>query len=124
MKAKSLLESKGKAVISIGANSSVEDAIRLMHANGISAVMVMDDGRTAGIFTERDVVRCYVAKDGKSFGDIQLRDAMTSSLIVAEKEDSVGDIMAIMVQNNIRHIPVVEDNQVIGMLSIRDVIGL
>ncbi len=123
MKVKSLLDTKSQEVVSLDSGSSVEDAIRLMHNKKISAVMVMENGRTSGIFTERDVVRCYIAKDGKKFGDVPLRDAMTTDLIVAGQNDNVGDIMAIMVQNNIRHLPVVERDAVIGMLSIRDVIG-
>lgn len=122
MKVRSLLESKGKDVVSIDAGSTVEDAIRSMNSRKISAIVVTDDGKTAGIFTERDVVRCYIATEGKSFREIIIRDAMTTNLIVAEMDDDVSDIMSVMVEKNIRHLPVVEKGKVIGMLSIRDVI--
>ncbi|MEW6116269.1 MAG: CBS domain-containing protein [Nitrospirota bacterium] len=124
MKVKGLLESKGKEIVSIDADSSVEDAIRLMHSKKVSAVLVNEREKTVGIFTERDVVRSYVSKNGKKFREIQLKDAMTSDLITAGQDDNVGDIMTIMVRNNIRHLPVMENGSVIGMLSIRDVIGL
>lgn len=124
MKVKGLLESKGKEIVSIDAGNSVEDAIRLMHSKKVSAVLVNEKEKTVGIFTERDVVRSYVSKNGKRFREILLKEAMTSDLITAGQDDNVGDIMAIMVRNNIRHLPVMENGSVIGMLSIRDVIGL
>lgn len=122
MKVRTLLEAKGKDIVSIDADSSVEDAIRSMHARKISAIMVTEPGKTSGIFTERDVVRSYIASGGKSFKDIKVRDFMIKDLIVAVPDDDLNDLAAIMVEKNIRHLPVFEQNKVIGMLSIRDII--
>lgn len=122
MKVRDLLDTKGKDIVSIDAASSVEDAIRSMHARKISAIIVMDKGKTVGIFTERDVVRSYVSGGGKSFKDIAVRDAMIKDLIVAVPEEDVHEVSATMVEKNIRHLPVVEGGKVIGMLSIRDII--
>lgn len=122
MKVRELLESKGKDVVSIDINSSVEDAIRSMHARKISAIMVMDQGKTKGIFTERDVVRCYIVSGGKNFKDIPVKDHMIADLIVAVPEDELSSVSTIMVEKNIRHLPVLSNNRVIGMLSIRDII--
>ncbi len=122
MKVRDLLETKGKDVVSIDINSSVEDAIRSMNARKISAIMVMDQGKAAGIFTERDVVRCYIASNGKSFHDVAVKDHMIADLIVAVPDDDLNDISAIMIEKNIRHLPVIADHRVIGMLSIRDII--
>ncbi len=123
MKVKNLLESKGKDVVSIDASSSVEDSIRVMNSRKISAVMITDHCENVGIFTERDVVRCYVSKEsGKKFKDISVKDAMTKDLIVAQTDDDLNQVMAVMVEKNIRHLPVVEGKDVIGMLSIRDII--
>jgi len=122
MKVKALLETKGKDVVSIDDHYTVEDAIRSMNARKIGALMVNDRGKTVGIFTERDVVRCYIANAGKSFKEISIKDAMTTDLMVAEMEDDLSDVMAIMIEKNIRHLPVIEDGQVIGMLSIRDIV--
>lgn len=123
MKVKNLLETKNNEVVSIESSYSVEDAIRLMHKKKISALMVLREGRMAGIFTERDVVRCYVSKDGKKkFREIQVGDAMTKDLIVAEQHHEISDVMSIMVEKNIRHLPVIEAGNLIGMLSIRDII--
>jgi CBS domain-containing protein len=122
MKVKELLDVKGKNVVSIDAAKSVEDALKEMGTKKISAMMVTEHARSVGIFTERDVVKCYLSFDGKSFKNISLRDAMTSNLIVAQMDDDLNDIMSVMVEKNIRHLPVVEGGNVIGMLSIRDVI--
>ena len=122
MKVKELLDTKGKNVVSIDAAKSVEDALKEMGTKKISAMMVTENARSVGIFTERDVVKCYLSCDGKSFKNIILKDAMTSNLIVAQMDDDLKDIMSVMVEKNIRHLPVVEDGNVSGMLSIRDVI--
>jgi CBS domain-containing protein len=122
MKVQDLLDAKGKRIVSIDAESSVEDAIRTMNTRKISAVIVTDQGKTCGIFTERDVVRCYISSGGKSFKEIKVREAMVADLIVAVPEDDVNDIAVIMVEKNIRHLPVIGNNKVVGMLSIRDII--
>lgn len=122
MKVRFLLETKGKDIVSIDADSSIEDTIRSMHARKISAIMVTESGKTIGIFTERDVVRCYIAATGRNFKDIMVREFMVGNLIVAIPEDELDDVSAIMIEKNIRHLPVFENNTVIGMLSIRDII--
>jgi CBS domain-containing protein len=122
MKVQDLLDAKGKRIVSIDAESSVEDAIRTMNTRKISAVIVTDQGKTCGIFTERDVVRCYISSGGKSFKEIKVREAMVADLIVAVPEDDVNDIAVIMVEKNIRHLPVIGNHKVVGMLSIRDII--
>jgi len=122
MKVRDLLESKGKDTVSIDVSSTVDDAIRSMHARKISAIMVMENGKTVGIFTERDVVRSYIASGGKSFKELPVRDAMVKDLIVAVPDEDLHEVSAVMVEKNIRHLPVVENNKVIGMLSIRDII--
>ncbi len=122
MKVRDLLETKGKDIVSIDASSSVEDAIRAMHARKISAIMITEQGKTLGIFTERDVVRCYIASGGKNFHDIAVRDHMIADLIVAVPTDDLDNVMSTMVEKNIRHLPVIDGNRVVGMLSVRDIV--
>lgn len=122
MKVRDLLDTKGKDIISIDAGSSVDDAIRSMNSRKISAIMVTEAGKTVGIFTERDVVRSYILTGGKSFKEVQVRDAMIKDLIVAVPDEDVHEVSATMVEKNIRHLPVVDNGKVIGMLSIRDII--
>ncbi len=122
MKVRDLLDSKGKDIVSIDVGSSVDDAIRSMNARKISAIMVTEQGKTVGIFTERDVVRSYINSGGKNFKDTKVREAMVTNLIVAVPDDELNDISTIMVEKNIRHLPVLHNGRVIGMLSIRDII--
>lgn len=122
MNVRELLASKGRDVVSMESDSTVENAIRSMHSRKISAIMVTENGRPVGIFTERDVVRAYVNTDGRSFNSIALKDAMTADLIVAEPADELGSVMSVMVQKNIRHLPVSDSGKVVGILSIRDII--
>jgi CBS domain-containing protein len=122
MKVRDLLDSKGRDIVSIDVDSSVDDAIRSMNARKISAIMVTEQGKTVGIFTERDVVRSYINSGGKSFKESKVRDAMVTNLIVAVPDDELNDISSIMVEKNIRHLPVLHNGRVIGMLSIRDII--
>ena len=122
MKVKQLLGSKGREVVTTEAENTVEDAIRSMHLRKISALVVADHGRPVGIFTERDVLRCYVTTNGRSFTDIRLREAMTANLVVAELDDELNEIMAVLIDRNFRHLPVVDGGALIGMLSVRDII--
>jgi CBS domain-containing protein len=122
MKVRDLLDSKGKDIVSIDVDSSVDDAIRSMNARKISAIMVTEQGKTVGIFTERDVVRSYINSGGKNFKEVKVREAMVTNLIVAVPDDELADISSIMVEKNIRHLPVLHNGRVIGMLSIRDII--
>lgn len=125
MKVKELMETKGKEVFSMDATASVEDAIRFMDSKKISAVIITKDTETVGIFTERDVVRAYIAKAGRRFHDIPISESMPADLMVAELEDDLNSVMSVMVEKNIRHLPVVDGahrGKVIGMLSIRDII--
>src|SRR5512137_3059288 len=117
MKVQELLETKGKEVFSMDASSSVEDAIRFMDSKKISAIIIKDGDNTAGIFTERDVVRCYIGKRDRRFHDIPVTENMTKDLMVAELGDDLNSVMAVMVEKNIRHLPVVDKGKVIGMLS-------
>ncbi len=83
MKVRDLLETKGKDTVSIDVNSTVDDAIRSMHARKISAIIVVENGKTVGIFTERDVVRSYIASNGKSFkviGMLSIRDIIQTQV--------------------------------------------
>ena len=104
------------------AENTVEDAIHSMQGRNISALVIADHGRPVGIFTERDVLRCYVATRRQELREVPLREAMTTNLVVAELEDDLSEIMAVMTDRNIRHLPVVDKGALIGMLSVRDVI--
>ena len=122
MTVRELLDLKGREVFSIEGHKTVEDAIRLMDGRKISAMLVTEHGRPVGIFTERDVLRCYLSKEGAPFKKVILKDIMTSDLIVAEPDEELCTVMTVMIEGGIRHLPVVEAGKIAGMLSIRDIV--
>lgn len=122
MTVRELLSKKGGEIISLESDNTVESAIKTLYNRNISAVIVTDGGKTTGIFTERDIVKCYVQHEGKSFSDIKLADTKTKDLIVAEANEDIADVMWVMIEKKIRHIPVVDGGKIIGILSIRDLL--
>lgn len=122
MNAKELLKARGREPVKLDAAASVDDAIRAFHSEKVSAVLVTEQGTIAGIFTERDIVRCYIDKPGISFSALKLADVMVRNLLTADSTDDLCLIMTLMVEKNIRHIPVREQGEIVGMFSIRDII--
>ena len=122
MKLKDVLETKGHRVVTVSARSSVADAIRAMHAEKVGAVMVPDaDGCPVGIFTERDVVRLY-ADGERDFDTLALEARMTCSVVVGRRSMSVDEALELMTDRRFRHLPVVEDGKVVGLVSIGDLV--
>ena len=121
MKVKDLLAEKDSKVHTIDVDATVEDAINEMAAKHISALIVMDGDRPVGIFTERDVLKTHLKHRDKAFTDIPVREGMTNKLIVAQLDDDLNMSMSTMIQADIRHLPVVSEGKVVGMLSIRDI---
>jgi CBS domain-containing protein len=120
MKVKELLGIKGIECFSIMSDQSLLDASKQMAECRIGALLVMDKGTLTGIITERDIVRSVA--NGKSCKDIRTKDVMTTNLIVSKSGDDLDYVMAVMIQNNIRHLPVVDEHGLVGMLSMRDVV--
>ena len=122
--AKELLsEKKAKDVITVSADMSVQDACKLMRTHRIGCLVVTSGPRTIeGIFTERDVVNRLVAED-KDASDTKVGELMTREVIVVEPERPFEEIEAIMKQNRIRHLPVAGDKELLGLLSIGDVMA-
>ncbi|GAB6906622.1 conserved hypothetical protein [Desulfosarcina cetonica] len=122
MRVQDVITQKRRTVHTLPVDRTAEDAIVRMTEVQTSALIVMDGDRPVGIFTERDVLRCHVAWKGRLFREMPLAEAMTNTLIVARPEDLVSSAMAMMIQADIRHLPVVENQQIIGMLSITDLV--
>jgi CBS domain-containing protein len=117
----SLLEKKGSQIWSIGPDASVFEAISLMAEKGIGAVLVMEDGRLYGILSERDYARKVILA-GKSSRQTPVRDIMTRSVLCARLEQTVEQCLALMTDKRIRHLPVADDGNVIGLVSIGDLV--
>lgn len=118
---KHLLDTKQVRIISVSENISVLDALKVMTEKNISAVLVMENDRLHGIFTERDYARKIILQ-GKSSKDTLIKEAMTASPITISLSDSIDYCMELMTDKHIRHLPVVENDEVKGMVSIGDVV--
>lgn len=118
---KHLLDNKGGTIISVAEDASVLDAITLMADHAVGSLVVMDGETLKGIVTERDYARKVIIK-GRSSRTTQVGEIMTSNVVTATVEQTVTDCMTVMTDRKIRHLPVVEDGRVIGMISIGDLV--
>lgn len=117
-----LLRQKQGEVWSVSPTDSVYDAIRLMADKGIGAVLVTDDKRLVGILSERDYARKIALQD-RSSKATAVTEIMTSPVDFVSRQHTVGDCMRIMTDERIRHLPVVEDGAIVGIVSIGDLVN-
>lgn len=117
-----ILKSKPEAkVFSVAPTDSVLTALKLMADKRIGALLVMDGERIAGIFTERDYARKVVLL-GRASIDTPVREVMTSAVRFVHPSNSAEQCMAVMTENRLRHLPVLEDERVVGLVSIGDLV--
>lgn len=116
-----LLDLKGRDIISVTADASVLDAIKLMADKTVGSLLVMQGGELLGIVTERDYARKVIIK-GRSSESTEVGEIMTSDVVTASMQDTVNQCMTVMTERKIRHLPVVDDGVVIGMISIGDLV--
>lgn len=122
MQVKDILAHKSANVISIAPQHSLHAASQLLAQHKIGALLVMDDGKLpVGILSERDIVRA-IAEHGVSALEFAVERAMTKDLIIALPEDDVAYLSTVMTEKRIRHLPVMRDRQVLGIVSIGDVV--
>lgn len=115
-----LLKKRGALVYSVGPQETVYEALRLLAEYNIGAMMVMDESRLVGVFSERDYTR-KIALAGRSSRETLVKDIMTANVITVSPDTDTRDCMALMSQKRIRHLPVMQDGKVMGMISIRDI---
>jgi CBS domain-containing protein len=118
---KHILQTKSPVIYSVTRNTSVLDALQIMMEKNISALLVIEDEKLVGIFTERDYAR-KVVLHGKSSKNTAIGEIMTADPHTISTADSIESCMVLMTDNHFRHLPVVESNQVIAMLSIGDLV--
>jgi len=122
MKVREILAIKGEHVHTIEPERTILDAVALLVEHGIGALLVRDAaGTVAGIISERDVLRVSRDRSG-ALGTLRVADVMTRDLIVCVPDDDVDYAMGIVTKNRVRHLPVMDDGRVAGMISIGDLV--
>ena len=121
MRARDILESKGTTVVTIAPEATLEDAIETLAQHGIGAVVVAEENRPVGIVSERDVVR-VLAGAPTGFRDSAVRASMTSPVHTVAPDASVDDLLDMMTDRRVRHLPVCEGGRLVGIVSIGDVV--
>ena len=116
-----ILQKKGGEVWTIGPQVTVFDALKLMAEKEIGALLVVETGKVVGIFSERDYARKVILK-GRSSKDTPVRKIMTERVITVDPNTTVEVCMGLMTDRHIRHLPVIEDDRLIGVISIGDVV--
>jgi CBS domain-containing protein len=116
-----LLEAKAPEIFAVGPDAPVLDAVRQMAEKHVGALLVMDAGQLVGIISERDYARKVVLQ-GRASSDTPVRDIMTSQLITVSSTDTTDHCMQLVTERRIRHLPVVDGEAVMGVISIGDLV--
>jgi CBS domain-containing protein len=116
-----LLQAKGGEIHAIDPDARVYDALKLMADKDVGALLVLDAGKLAGIISERDYARKVILQ-GKSSYDIPVREIMTGKVVTVQLTQTVEDCMALMTSRRVRHLPVVDGERLVGVLSIGDLV--
>jgi len=116
-----LLDKKGREVLSVNPDDTVFDAIKKMADKNVGSVVVIEDDKPVGIFTEREYARNVILK-GRSSPMTPIRDVMERRVICARPEQTVEECMAVMTDKRVRHLPVLERKKLVGIVSIGDLV--
>jgi len=119
---KDILETKGYSVITVDPEATVYDALKKMAGNNVGAVLVVKDNKVQGIFSERDYARKIVLM-GKTSRDSKVGDMMTDRVYAVKLVTTVTECMKLMTDQRVRHLPVVENEKLLGLVSIGDVVN-
>lgn len=120
--AQTILDNKGSEVSTIEESATVLDAAKMMNAAHIGALVITNGDRVVGIFTERDILNRIVA-EGLEPKDTQLNKVMTSPMAVCRRNTRLAECKSVMTEKRIRHLPVVEDGKLFGMISAGDILA-
>ena len=117
-----LLNEKGRTIWSVSADQNVFDALKILADKNVGALLVLDEGKLVGIFSERDYTR-KVALQGKASKTTPVRDVMTKEVCYVTPDEDLEECMALFTNKHIRHLPVMEADQLIGLISIGDIVN-
>jgi len=121
MTVRSILNAKGHQVMNVGPDAKLAAAIKLLGEKKIGAVLVMNQNRMEGILSERDIVR-VLGERGSSVLDEPVSNVMTRKVVGCKETDTVAEIMEMMTTGKFRHLPVIDNGQVVGLISIGDIV--
>ena len=121
MTVRAILDSKGHNILSLEPEAKLSAAVKILSERRIGAVLVMSGGRIEGILSERDIVR-VLGERGARVLDEPVSSVMTRKVVSCREKDTVSSIMERMTSGKFRHLPVVEDDKVVGLISIGDVV--
>ena len=116
-----LLDAKGREIYSVHPDDTVLDALKIMEYKNVGAVLVKDDDALVGIFTERDYARDVFLK-GRASPKTPVREVMTTNVVCVKSDQTVEGCMVLMTDKHIRHLPVMDDEQLVGVISIGDIV--
>ncbi len=116
-----ILQTKGFDVWSIAPDATVYEALKMMAEKEVGALLVIDQGHIHGILSERDYARKIILK-GKFSKDVPVREIMTDRVLYIRPSQTVEECMALMIDKRVRHLPVIEDGKIVGLISIGDVV--
>lgn len=122
MKIDEILRTKGREVVTIAASKSVLDAVRVLVGRNIGSLVVTDGPQPIGILTERDILRLTARVPGE-LASIEVGSAMTRHMVTASPNDGLHEMMGVMTDRKIRHLPVLEDGELVGIISIGDLVN-
>lgn len=121
MMIKTILKSKGDAVITIGAQANLKAAANVMHDHRIAALVVLKDNQAIGVLSERDIVAA-LAQHGPSAGAIQVMNILRQNLVSIGSADTIKEAMSVMTYQHLRHLPVVDGGELKGIVSLGDIV--
>jgi CBS domain-containing protein len=121
MTVRAILDTKGHNILSVEPQAKLSAAVKLLGERKIGAVLVMSNGQIEGILSERDIVR-VLSERGAGVLDAPVSEVMTRKVVSCRQNDTVAAIMEMMTNGKFRHLPVVEDERLVGMISIGDVV--
>ena len=116
-----LLQAKGHEVWSVTPDTSVYDSLKVMADKNVGALLVLDADKVVGVFSERDYARKVILK-GKSSKELSVEEIMSAEVVSVNPSQSIEECMALMTNKRIRHLPVLEGNRLVGIISIGDVV--
>jgi CBS domain-containing protein len=121
MKVDAVLAAKGREVASINPSATLATVAQRLRLEGIGSLVVLDDGKLAGMISERDVVHAFAAHRAEA-SEIKVEDVMTRDLVTCRPEDSLTRVLGLMTRHRVRHLPVLEGGRLVGLISIGDAV--